>query len=67
MVLESSNIPWQWIYRAYKYLLRGMENFPTAEKFVQELRSIGFEDICFERLTLDIVAIHMARKPASAA
>jgi demethylmenaquinone methyltransferase/2-methoxy-6-polyprenyl-1,4-benzoquinol methylase len=86
VVLESSNIPRQWLYRAYrlymqwcvpiigwiatrgdasayKYLLRGMENFPTAEGFAQELDSIGFADISFERLTLGIVAIHTARKP----
>lgn len=48
---------------AYKYLLNGIEKFPTAEEFVQELAFIGFEDISFERLTLGIVAIHTARKP----
>jgi ubiquinone/menaquinone biosynthesis methyltransferase len=86
VVLESSNIPWQWLYRiyrlymnwcvpiigwiatrgdssAYKYLLNGIENFPTAEDFARELALLGFEDISFERLTLGIVAIHTARKP----
>jgi ubiquinone/menaquinone biosynthesis methyltransferase len=86
VVLESSNIPFQWLDRAYrlymnwcvpvigwiatwgdasayKYLLRGMENFPTAEEFALELDAIGFTDISFERLTLGIVAIHTARKP----
>jgi demethylmenaquinone methyltransferase / 2-methoxy-6-polyprenyl-1,4-benzoquinol methylase len=48
---------------AYKYLLTGIENFPTAEDFAQELASLGFKDIAFERLTLGIVAIHTARKP----
>jgi ubiquinone/menaquinone biosynthesis methyltransferase len=48
---------------AYKYLLRGIENFPTAEDLAQELASIGFKDISFERLSLGIVAIHTARKP----
>jgi demethylmenaquinone methyltransferase / 2-methoxy-6-polyprenyl-1,4-benzoquinol methylase len=48
---------------AYKYLLRGIENFPTAEEFAQELLSMGFEDVSFERLSLGIVAIHTARKP----
>jgi len=90
VVLESSNIPWQWLYRtyrlymnwcvpvigwiatrgdasAYKYLLKGMENFPTAEGFAQELASLGFKDISFERLTLGIVAIHTARKPMATA
>jgi ubiquinone/menaquinone biosynthesis methyltransferase len=48
---------------AYKYLLRGIENFPTAEDLAQELACIGFKDISFERLSLGIVAIHTARKP----
>lgn len=88
VVLESSNIPWKRLYRAYllymrwcvpvigwiatrgdasayKYLLKGMENFPTAEEFAEELASIGFKDVSFQRLTLGIVAIHTARKPAT--
>jgi demethylmenaquinone methyltransferase/2-methoxy-6-polyprenyl-1,4-benzoquinol methylase len=48
---------------AYKYLLRGMKNFPTAEEFAKELDSLGFKDTSFERLSLGIVAIHTARKP----
>lgn len=48
---------------AYKYLLKGIEQFPTAEALADELASIGFEEISFERLTLGIVAIHVARKP----
>jgi demethylmenaquinone methyltransferase/2-methoxy-6-polyprenyl-1,4-benzoquinol methylase len=48
---------------AYKYLLKGIEDFPTAEALAGELASIGFEDISFERLSLGIVAIHVARKP----
>ena len=88
VVLESSNIPWQWLYHAYrfymnlcvpligwiatrgdasayKYLLMGMERFPTAEEFAGELGSLGFRDISFERLSLGIVAIHTARKPGA--
>ena len=48
---------------AYKYLLRGIENFPSAEELAQELAAMGFKDISFERLSLGIVAIHTARKP----
>lgn len=48
---------------AYKYLLRGIENFPTAEAFGLELASLGFKEISFERMSLGIVAIHTARKP----
>jgi ubiquinone/menaquinone biosynthesis methyltransferases len=48
---------------AYKYLLRGIENFPSAEDFAQELALLGFQNVSFERLALGIVAIHIARKP----
>ncbi|HYN53615.1 MAG TPA: ubiquinone/menaquinone biosynthesis methyltransferase [Methylotenera sp.] len=50
---------------AYKYLLQGILDFPTAEDLVDELANYGFEDIKFERLSLGIVAIHTARKPNS--
>lgn len=86
VILEASNIPWDWLQRAYllymnlcmpfigwiatagdssayRYLLNGIEKFPTAEEFSQELASMGFKDIFFQRLTLGIVAIHTARKP----
>ncbi len=86
VILEASNIPWEWLHRmylgymrfcmpiigwaatggdtsAYKYLLKGIEHFPTAEALAEELETIGFEDISFERLSLGIVAIHVARKP----
>jgi demethylmenaquinone methyltransferase / 2-methoxy-6-polyprenyl-1,4-benzoquinol methylase len=48
---------------AYKYLLKGIENFPTSEDLAEELASLGFKDVSFERLSLGIVAIHTARKP----
>jgi ubiquinone/menaquinone biosynthesis methyltransferase len=48
---------------AYRYLLKGIESFPSAETLAEELMYLGFEDIAFERLTLGIVAIHVARKP----
>ena len=50
---------------AYRYLLHGIRDFPTAECLAQELRERGFTDVAFERLSLGIVAIHMARKPAA--
>ena len=50
---------------AYKYLLQGIENFPSAEGLAEELASIGFKAISFERLSLGIVAIHTARKPGA--
>jgi len=48
---------------AYRYLLQGIREFPTAEALATELTEHGFVDVSFERLTLGIVAIHTARKP----
>ena len=48
---------------AYKYLLHGIREFPSAEGLVDELRTHGFKEVGFERLSLGIVAIHTARKP----
>ena len=48
---------------AYRYLLHGIGEFPTAEAFAGEIASFGFQDVAFERLSLGIVAIHVARKP----
>jgi ubiquinone/menaquinone biosynthesis methyltransferase len=49
---------------AYKYLLQGIREFPTAEALAVEIRGHGFEEVSFERKSLGIVAIHTARKPA---
>lgn len=49
---------------AYKYLLHGIREFPTAEELAVEIRGHGFEEVSFERQSLGIVAIHTARKPA---
>jgi len=51
---------------AYKYLLNGIKEFPTAEELKTELKGIGFQDVEFERLSLGIVAIHKAKKPENA-
>lgn len=48
---------------AYKYLLHGIREFPTAEALAAEFRGHGFEEVSFERQSLGIVAIHTARKP----
>jgi ubiquinone/menaquinone biosynthesis C-methylase UbiE len=48
---------------AYRYLLKGVENFPSAEDLAREISSVGFDDISFERLSFGIAAIHVARKP----
>jgi len=36
---------------------------PAAEELAEELRHLGFEQVSLERLSLGIVAIHIARKP----
>lgn len=48
---------------AYRYLLSGIEAFPSAEALALELREVGFQEVLFERLSLGIVALHIARKP----
>jgi demethylmenaquinone methyltransferase / 2-methoxy-6-polyprenyl-1,4-benzoquinol methylase len=48
---------------AYKYLLDGIREFPTAELLAAEIRTHGFDEVSFERQSLGIVAIHTARKP----
>lgn len=50
---------------AYRYLLQGIKDFPSAENLADEMRTAGFEDVSFERLSLGIVAIHRARKPSA--
>jgi demethylmenaquinone methyltransferase / 2-methoxy-6-polyprenyl-1,4-benzoquinol methylase len=49
---------------AYRYLLQGIRDFPAAEELAAEIRHFGFEDVTFERLSLGIAAIHLARKPS---
>lgn len=49
---------------AYRYLLQGVQDFPSAEELAQEIASLGFCEVSFERLSLGIVAIHTARKPS---
>ena len=50
---------------AYRYLLKGIQGFPSAEALSKEISLSGFEDVSFERLSLGIVAMHVARKPLS--
>jgi ubiquinone/menaquinone biosynthesis methyltransferase len=49
---------------AYRYLLQGVRDFPSAEVLAGEMVDVGFTDVRFERLSLGIVAIHVARKPS---
>ncbi len=47
---------------AYKYLLQGIQEFPSAEELKSELETLGFKEVTFRRLSLGIVAIHTGRK-----
>lgn len=48
---------------AYRYLLDGVVGFPKAERLAEEMQASGFVDVHFDRLSLGIVAIHVAQKP----
>ncbi|MBL4602617.1 MAG: ubiquinone/menaquinone biosynthesis methyltransferase [Emcibacteraceae bacterium] len=48
---------------AYKYLLKGIRNFPDAEGLASEIEGYKFSNVSFKRLSLGIVAIHQATKP----
>jgi ubiquinone/menaquinone biosynthesis methyltransferase len=48
---------------AYKYLLHGIREFPSAEALAAEMAEHGFEGVVFERQSLGLVALHTARKP----
>ena len=52
-------------HSAYEYLLRGIHDFPDAPEFAEEIAAQGFADVRYQRLSLGIVAMHEARKPAS--
>jgi ubiquinone/menaquinone biosynthesis methyltransferase len=52
---------------AYRYLLQGIQEFPSAERLAVELQDLGFREVSFERLSFGIVAVHVARKPAQLA
>ncbi|WP_420479870.1 ubiquinone/menaquinone biosynthesis methyltransferase [Brevundimonas sp. FT23028] len=51
---------------AYGYLLRGIHDFPDQRALAAELVRAGFDSVRFENLSLGIVALHRAVKPAEA-
>lgn len=50
---------------AYGYLLRGIHDFPDQKSLAAEMTAHGFRDVTWESLSLGIVALHRAVKPAS--
>jgi ubiquinone/menaquinone biosynthesis C-methylase UbiE len=50
-------------WATYHYLLKGIQDFPSAEALASELSNMGFEEVLFEWLSLGIAAIHFTHKP----
>lgn len=48
---------------AYTYLPESVKKFPGAETLADEMRSVGFGEVRFHRLTFGIVALHLAIRP----
>ncbi len=44
---------------AYTYLPMSVSHFPTEERLAEHLRSAGFAQVTWERLTLGVAAIHV--------
>ena len=47
---------------AYSYLPESIRKFPGAEALASDMRSAGFSQVEFERMTGGAVALHLARK-----
>jgi demethylmenaquinone methyltransferase/2-methoxy-6-polyprenyl-1,4-benzoquinol methylase len=48
---------------AYRYLLDGVSGFPSADELAAEMLECGFTNVRYRRLSMGIVAIHIAEKP----
>ncbi len=47
----------------WKYFLRGINNMPPPDTLSKIFTDSGFENITYKRLSLGIVALHVAQKP----
>jgi demethylmenaquinone methyltransferase/2-methoxy-6-polyprenyl-1,4-benzoquinol methylase len=47
---------------AYTYLPESVKKFPGAEELANEMRTAGYRDVTFERMTFGIVALHLGVK-----
>lgn len=47
---------------AYQYLPESVDNFPTADKLADLLRSLGFHDVRWRHLTFGVAAIHVGER-----
>ena len=48
----------------YRYFLQGIEQFPDQQALAQELQKAGLHQVRWVNLSLGIVALHIAQKPA---
>jgi demethylmenaquinone methyltransferase/2-methoxy-6-polyprenyl-1,4-benzoquinol methylase len=51
-------------FRAYRYLARSVDAFPSGGAFADLMRKAGFEDVEFDNLAPGIVYLYGARKPS---
>lgn len=49
---------------AYDYLCGSVTSFPTHQELTEEIAAAGLANVQVQRLTLGIVALHEARRPA---
>ena len=47
---------------AYAYLPESIRKFPAPGDLARQMRDLGFSSVEFERMTLGVVALHIARK-----
>lgn len=49
-------------HEAYTYLPESVRKFPTAPVLAELMRSTGYTDVAFERMTFGVVALHTGRR-----
>ena len=47
---------------AYQYLPESVDNFPTADKLADRMRSTGYRNVRWRHLTLGVAAIHVGER-----
>ncbi len=48
---------------AYSYLPESVRKFPDAPQLAEQMHDAGFKNVCFERMTAGIVALHLGERP----
>lgn len=47
---------------AYRYLPESVEQFPSGERFIEELKAVGFKNCICKTVTFGVSSIYMAKK-----